>query len=158
MRRMQQVAVRESGVRLCADDKGERQDHLVFHNAKPRDDTAEPLVRQMKPEWVPLLDALMQRNKGEGIANHPVLRYPSPSYLTGRLKHYLKTQGLRTSLTPYNFRHTASQMMADAGKPRVLIQEFLGHSSRHTPNAYIQPSTNQTELINTALAPSLLYP
>jgi hypothetical protein len=157
MRPIQQVAVRPSNIRLYTDAKGERQAHLVFHKVKQRRALVEPLVRQMKPEWVPLLDALMQRNRDASMHDAPVLRYANAGYLTNRLKSYLRAQKLPTSITPYTFRHNAAQMLADGGKPRELIQEFLGHSSKATAKAYIDASNNQAEVLNAALGVSKLY-
>ncbi|GJH18127.1 site-specific integrase [Caballeronia novacaledonica] len=157
MRPIQQVAVRQSNVRLYYDAKNVKQAHLVFHKAKQRSEHVEPLVRQMKPEWVPLLEALIRHAESTGQQNPSVLQYANASYLTNRLTAYLRGEGLTISPTPYSFRHTAAQLMADAGKPRELIQEFLGHSTKNSAKAYVQASTNQSEMLNTALGASTLY-
>lgn len=157
MRPVQQITVDLSNVRLYTDIKGERQAHLVFHKAKQREDAPAPLVRQMKPEWVPLLDELVRRRLSGPDTLERVLGFGFSGLLNYALAQALKAAGVAEPLTAYNFRHTAAQLLADAGQPRDLIQDFLGHSTANSAKAYITASTNQAEMLNNALGASKLY-
>ncbi|NHZ44583.1 tyrosine-type recombinase/integrase [Massilia aquatica] len=155
MRPVQLLTVDVSDVRLYSDARSAQQAHLVFHKAKQRGEGHEPLVRQMKPEWVPLLSELLLRP--ETIAAGRVLGYSSNSLLTYNLRQALASAEIHEQLSPYDFRHTAAQLLADAGHPRDLIQDFLGHATVNSAKAYIRASTNQSEMLNTALGASKLY-
>jgi len=157
MRAVQQITVRLKDVRLYTDAGGKPQAHLVFHKAKQRGEQPEPLIRQMKCEWVPLLSELLHRRKTENAQfDQLVLGFRDTSALEYRQKVLLRAVGIE-SLTPSSFRHTAAQTLADAGHPRELIQQFLGHSSKATAQAYIQASNSQAHSLNEALGASRVY-
>ena len=157
MRPVQQLTVRKEDVRLYEDAHGQRQAHLVFQKVKQRRSNPEPLVRTMKSEWVPLLDELVRRGRVAGAIGRNVLGFANSAELAYRQAAILRETGIGEIPSPYHFRHTAAQMLADAGHPRELIQQFLGHTNPVTAKAYLRASRNQAELLNRALGASELY-
>lgn len=113
------------------------------------------LLRQVKPEWVPLVDRL--RCAAVGAGRTRVFSCTTADDLWTTVKAACEAHGLRIEFKAYGLRHSSAQSLADAGHDRKSIKEFLGHGTINAATTYLRASRNQSELINTALGASKLY-
>lgn len=127
---------------------------VSFHAAKQGNRTWE-LLRQVKPEWVPLLVRLRESAIRAGRSR--VFSSATAAKLWRFVKGACKSHGLNVDFTAYGVRHTSAQSLADAGHHRKSLKEFLGHGNVNAATTYLRASRQQGEVINEALGASKLY-
>lgn len=128
---------------------------VSFHAAKQEDGEEFEILRQVKPEWVPLIARLHAFALVQGRAR--LFGTTSATTVWTRAVQVCKRFGVALSCNAQTLRHTGAQLLADAGHTRKSIQHFLGHVREATATAYIRASLHQADLINTALGASKLY-
>jgi hypothetical protein len=128
---------------------------LSFHAAKQTPGNEFELLRQVKPEWVPLVARLHATALAHG--RQRLFSATGPVTFWDRAEVLCKRFSVQLDSTARSLRHTGAQTLADAGHDRASIQGFLGHKSAEAASHYIRASFKQAELINTALGASKLY-
>lgn len=142
-------------VRFFKDANDESACIVSFHAAKQRDEQQFEIIRQVKPEWVPVVERLWEAATTSGRKR--LFTAPSSSVLWTRARAFCERYSVDLNCTAPQLRHTAAQALADAGHSRESIGKFLGHVYAHTASVYIHASMQQVDLINTALGASKLY-
>jgi integrase len=142
-------------VRLFKDANDESACIVSFHAAKQRDEEQFEIVRQVKPEWVPIVERLWEAATSAGRKR--LFKTFDSSVLWFRARAFCELYSVDLNCTALQLRHTAAQELADAGHSRESIGKFLGHVYLQTASVYIHASMQQVELINTALGASKLY-
>jgi integrase len=155
MRPVQMLCLDVSHARFFRDASNDLACVLSFHAAKQSQGKEFEVLRQVRPEWVPLLARLHAQAIASG--RNRLFRETHPTDLWLRAKAVCKRYGVSLTCTATMLRHTAAQTLADAGHSRSSIQAFLGHVNDQAARHYIRASFNQAELINTALGASKLY-
>lgn len=154
MRPVQLLALRlEHLPAPVVDANGDLAMVISFHAAKRKD--AVELLRQVKPEWVPLVNRL--RTSAASSGRQRIFSRSSNEELWTLLKAACKRHNLHIDFTAYSFRHTSAQSLADAGHDRNSIKEFLGQRSLNAATTYLRASRQQGEIVNRALGVSKLY-
>ena len=155
MRPVQLLAVEVRHVSFYEDAHGDAVCIVSFHAAKQADGGSVELKRQVRPEWVPLLQAL----HAQAIADcrNRLFSSKTSTLLMAHVSKACKRRGLEDSFNLYDLRHSAVQSLADGGHSRGAIQEFLGHKDERSANAYMAASRSQAQLINIAIGASKLY-
>ncbi len=132
--------------------------YLTFRTLKQQDVQASrlPLLRKVKREWAPLLEACYKLLSSEpshayffGFKNRIALS----TALISRLNEILPGKGR----VAYDLRHSMAQRMVDAGASQEEIAAALGHTHLKTGLVYFRASANQAELVNKALGLSDTY-
>lgn len=127
---------------------------VSYHGAKRGEDPKE-LLRQVKPEWVPLVDRL--RRQAQDAKRTRVFSRTSNAELWAMVRAACKVRGLAIDFKAYGLRHSGAQSLADAGHDRKSIKEYLGQGTLNAATTYLRASRNQADLINRALGASKLY-
>lgn len=138
--------------------RGDRPDHCVisYHAAKRgKKGHREELVRDVRPEWAPLVMAQRERRKQSG--EDRLFASENAESLWTSVKAVCRLHQARVQFTAYWLRHTAGQGLADAGQSRSSIRNFLGHRRDSSAAAYHCGSRQQASFINEALGVSALY-
>jgi integrase len=136
------------------DAKGNLSLVVSYHAAKRGDDAVE-LLRQVKPEWVPLVNRL--RSSAIRSGRQRVFSRSSNEELWTLVKAACMAHHLRLDFKAYGVRHTSAQSLADAGHDRKSIREFLGQRSMNAATTYLRASRQQGDIVNKALGASKLY-
>lgn len=126
---------------------------VSFHAAKRKD--AVELLRQVKPEWVPLVNRL--RVSAESAGRERVFSKSSNEQLWTLLRAACREHNLPVEFKAYDVRHTSAQSLADTGHDRKSIRDFLGQRSLNAATTYLRASRQQGEIVNKALGASKLY-
>lgn len=155
VRPVQVLCLDTEHVRLFKDANDESACIVSFHAAKQRDEQQFEIVRQIKPEWVPIVEKLWEIATTAGRKR--LFEAPNSSVLWLRARAFCALDRVDLNCTAQQLRHTAAQALADAGHSRQSIGKFLGHVYAHTSAVYIHASMQQVDLINTALGASKLY-
>jgi integrase len=155
MRPVQMLCLDVSHLRFFRDASDDLACVLSFHAAKQKQGKEFEILRQAKPEWVPLMARLHAKSIAEGRSR--LFHQTDSTNLWARAKAVCARYGVSLTCTATMLRHTAAQTLADAGHSRKSIQTFLGHVNDQAARHYIRASFNQAELINTALGASKLY-
>jgi hypothetical protein len=155
IRPVQVLCLESRDVRFFKDAADDLACVVSFHAAKQQGAGQFELLRQVKPEWVPIVARL----HAAGIAeDRPRLfQITSATMLLNRARQACARFGVDLKCTANALRHTGAQTLADAGHSRNSIQKYLGHSWDITARAYLKASLQQVELINGALGVSKLY-
>ena len=103
----------------------------------PLPDAALTLLREVwrthrDPVWLFPATPLARRSAPGGTPNPPI----HPSTLQRAFKRAVKESGIRKHAHVHTLRHSYATHLLEAGVPVVLIQEYLGHSSRSTTAIY----------------------
>ncbi|TCK32595.1 phage integrase family protein [Paraburkholderia sp. BL8N3] len=128
---------------------------VSFHSAKQREAKDFEIVRQIKPEWAPLIERLHANAIRAGRAR--LFDTSNSTSLWFRVRRLCEGAGIELTCTAPQLRHTGAQALADAGHSRKSIQHYLGHGYEHSAAIYVRASLQQAELINSALGTSKLY-
>lgn len=128
---------------------------VSFHAAKQRDGKEFEILRQVKPEWVPIVERLHASAVRSGRSR--LFESSNSSTLWFRARALCKLSNVVLGCTAPQLRHTGAQALADAGHSRKSIQQFLGHVREHSSHVYVRASLQQSALINSALGASRLY-
>jgi integrase len=155
VRPVQVIALRIEHVRMLRDAMGEANCIVSFHAAKRQDGKTIEMVRQMKPEWVGLMQQTLALAKQSG--RRRVLSFSTREMLWTAVKRVCARSGVKVDFTAKGLRHTGAQSLADAGHDRASIRNFLGHGNDNAATVYVKASRKQAELINSALGASKLY-
>ncbi len=155
VRPVQVISLRVEHVRLLRDAAGEANCIVSFHAAKRRGGKTIEMVRQMKPEWVGLMQRTIALASQDG--RRRVFGFSKSELLWAEVKRICAKSGVRVDFTAKGLRHTAAQSLADAGHDRTSIRNFLGHGNDNAATVYVKASRKQAELINSALGASKLY-
>ncbi|WP_454766105.1 site-specific integrase [Cupriavidus campinensis] len=155
VRPVQVLCLKVEHVQFFKDVRDDLTCIVSFHAAKQESGKEWEMVRQVKPEWAPLIARLHATAIAYG--RRRLFSALGPSTLWNRARAACQRQGVRLTCSAVALRHSAAQSLADAGHSRASIQKFLGHTMDTTARAYIKASLHQAELINTALGASKLY-
>ncbi|MEJ1126385.1 hypothetical protein V9L20_02335 [Variovorax sp. CCNWLW225] len=155
VRPVQVLCLRTEHVQFFTDASGDFACVVSFHAAKQKHGNEFEILRQVKPEWVPLISRLHRSAISDSRSR--LFRTSDSTALWSNAKAACKQFKLRLTCTAPALRHTAAQTLADAGHSRKSIQHFLGHTYEHSARTYIQASLKQADLINSALGASKLY-
>lgn len=155
MRPVQALCLDVTHVRFFRDASDDLACVLSFHAAKQTPGNEFELLRQVKPEWVPLVARLHATALAHG--RQRLFNATGPITFWDRAVVLCKRFSVQLDSTARSLRHTGAQTLADAGHDRASIQAFLGHKSAEAASHYIRASFKQAELINTALGASKLY-
>ena len=155
VRPVQVLCLNVQHVRFFKDASDETACIVSFHAAKQKGGKEFEIIRQVKPEWVPIVERLHTSAVNSGRSR--LFDASNSSALWFRAKAVCKLSKVNLSCTAQQFRHTAAQVLADAGHTRGSIQQFLGHVRKNTAAIYIRASMQQAKLINSALGASKLY-
>lgn len=128
---------------------------VSFHAGKKQTDDPSEMLRQVKPEWVSLVNRLRLAAVHAGRAR--LFSCTSNEALWAKVTKACKEFGLHIDFKAYGLRHTSVQSLADAGHDRKSIQGFLGHSNLNAATTYLRASRQQGQLVNKALGASKLY-
>lgn len=128
---------------------------VSFHSAKQREAKEFEIVRQVKPEWTPVLERLYANAIQTGRSR--LFETKNSTNLWFRVRALCSLSNVALTCTAPQLRHTGAQMLADAGHSRKSIQHYLGHSYEQSSAVYVRASLQQAELINSALGASKLY-
>ena len=155
VRPVQVIALRVEDVRILRDAMGDASCIISFHAAKRHDGKVVEMVRQMKPEWVGLMQQTTELANQAG--RRRLLRFSTSETLWAEVKHVCAKGRVKVDFTAKALRHTGAQSLADAGHGRASIRDFLGHGNDNAATVYVKASRKQAELINSALGASKLY-
>jgi hypothetical protein len=155
VRPVQVLCLNLEHVRFFRDATNELACVVSFHAAKQRDGREFEILRQVKPEWVPIVERLYASAVCSGRSR--LFECSNSSTLWFRATALCKLLNVVLGCTASQLRHTGAQALADAGHSRNSIQQFLGHVRGHSARVYIHASLQQTALINSALGASRLY-
>lgn len=155
VRPVQVLCLNIQHVRFFKDSSNETACVVSFHAAKQKDGKAFEIVRQVKPEWVPIIERLHTLALNSGRSR--LFDTLTSTLLWYRAKTFCDMFGVDLNCTAPQLRHTAAQALADAGHTRKSIQQFLGHERTKSSEVYVRASLQQTKLINSALGTSKLY-
>jgi integrase len=155
MRPVQLLAIRMEHVRLVQDATQEWACILSFHTAKQPDGKAYEVLRQVKPEWVPLIQQLVVSARQAG--RQRLFASTNVEKLWSLLRSACRQRAFRVDFTANTLRHTAAQALADAGQDRESIRRFLTHTNENAARVYQRGSLQQGKRINEALGVSKLY-
>ncbi len=155
MRPVQLLSLRMEHVRLVQDAAQEWTCILSFHTAKQPDGKVYEVLRQVKPEWVPLVRQLVEYARQAG--RRRLFASTSVDKLWSWLRSACRRRGFRVDFTANTLRHTAAQALADAGQDRESIRRFLTHANENSARVYQSGSLQQGKRINEALGVSKLY-
>lgn len=155
VRPVQLLCLNLQHVRFFKDASDETACIVSFHAAKQKEGKAFEIVRQVKPEWVPIIERFHTLAVNSGRSR--LFDTSNSSVLWYRAKTLCELLNVDLSCTAPQLRHTAAQALADAGHARESIQQFLGHIRINSAAVYVRASLQQTQLINSALGASKLY-
>ncbi|MDR5777716.1 MULTISPECIES: tyrosine-type recombinase/integrase [unclassified Caballeronia] len=155
VRPVQVLCLNLEHVRFFMDASNELACVVSFHAAKQRDGRELEILRQVKPEWVPIVERLHASAVRSGRSR--LFESSNSSTLWFRAKALCKLSNVVLGCTAPQLRHTGAQALADAGHSRKSIQQFLGHVRTHSARVYVRASLQQSALINSALGASRLY-
>lgn len=156
MRPVQLLALRTEHIPpAVTDDSGDLALVVSFHAGKKRDGTPAEMLRQVKPEWVSLVNRLRLAAIAAGRTR--LFSCTSNDGLWGMVKRACMKYGLNVDFKAYGLRHSSVQSLADAGHDRKSIQGFLGHNNLNAATTYLRASRQQGALVNKALGASKLY-
>ncbi|MGJ7571571.1 site-specific integrase [Variovorax sp. RB2P76] len=155
IRPVQALCLRLEHVQFFADATDDLACVVSFHSAKQQEGREFEMLRQMKPEWVPLIARL----HATAVAEHRqrLFSATSSTRLWVMARSLCKQAGTSLKCTSKDLRRTGAQALADAGHSRKSIQQFLGHATEAASKSYVRASLQQAALINTALGASRLY-
>ncbi len=155
MRPVQLLALRLEHLPAPVQDASGDLALLVSYHGAKRGENPRELLRQVKPEWVPLVDKL--RQQAQNAKRSRVFSCTSNADLWAMVKAASRAHGLVIDFKAYGLRHSGAQSLADVGQDRKSIKEFLGHGTINAATTYLRASRNQADLINRALGASKLY-
>ncbi|MCZ8112337.1 MAG: tyrosine-type recombinase/integrase [Betaproteobacteria bacterium] len=155
MRPVQLLCLHLEHAHLVQDASGNWNCIISFHTAKQSDGNVYEEPRQIKPEWVPLIRALVRSATQSGRTR--LFESTNTEALWGRLRSACRRRGFKVEFTANSLRHTATQQLADAGESRESIRRFLTHKQINAASVYQRGSLFQARLINSALGVSKLY-
>lgn len=155
VRPVQVIALRVEHVLLLTDAAKSATCIVSFHGAKRKDGKIIEIARQMKPEWI----SLMQRSLALATqaGRRKVIGMTTAHSVWAEVKRACAKIGVKIGFTAGKLRHTSAQLLADGGQSRQSIREFLGHKNDNAASVYVTASRKQAELINSALGASKLY-
>lgn len=157
MRPVQLLSLLVEHVNVFKDAAGDWVCIVSFHTAKQqgaRTDNGE-VLRQVKPEWVKPVIALLEYAKREKRTR--LFSRSTGDQLWAKVKRVCADSGFKVDFTAVKLRHTSAQALADAGHSRKSIQWFLAHTRGNSATVYIRASRHQGNLLNAALGASKLY-
>lgn len=156
MRPVQLLALRLEHVPAAVPDaSGDPTLVVSFHSGKRHDGKVIEMVRQVKPEWVPLVNTL--RLSAVHAGRTRLFSCTSNDQIWAKVKTSCAAYGLNIDFRAYGLRHTSMQNLADAGHDRKSIQTFAGHNNVNAATSYMRASRQQGEMVNKALGTSKLY-
>jgi hypothetical protein len=155
VRPVQVLCLELQHVRFFHDASGDRACVVSFHSAKQREAKGFEIVRQVKPEWSPLIGRLHANAMQAGRTR--LFEISNSTGLWFRVRRLGELSDVTLTCTAPQLRRTGAQSLADAGHSRKSIQHFLGHAYPHSSAVYVRASLQQAELINNALGASKLY-
>lgn len=156
MRPVQLLALRTEHLQFVRDASDELVCIISFHSAKQRVSTTFEIPRQVKHEWVHIVQCLYSHAIASGRAR--LFCVTSAGELWTRVKRVCAIFGAEgLTFSAIGLRHTGAQALADAGHDRESIRNFLGHKGVTAARSYVRASRQQGELINRALGVSKLY-
>lgn len=155
VRPVQALSLNVSDISLFHDAANELTCVVSFHAAKQPDGKTFEILRQVKQEWVPIIERLCAMAREAGRSR--LFDGTSSSTVWSRAKQLCAASGVSLRCTAPQLRHTAAQALADTGHSRKSIQDFLGHATHTAAAVYIKASMHQAQLVNSALGASKLY-
>lgn len=156
MRPVQLLALRTEHLQFVRDATDELVCVISFHSAKQRASATFEIPRQVKHEWVHIVQCLHAHAVASGRAR--LFCVTTVGELWTRVRRVCAIFGAKDlTFSAINLRHTGAQALADAGHDRESIRNFLGHKRITAARAYVRASRQQGELINRALGTSKLY-
>lgn len=155
IRPVQMLALRVEHLLFLTDASAKTVCLVSFHAAKQADGEEVEIERQLRPEWTPALMGLAQFAKQDG--RRRLFASTTSQQLWSNLRSVCSRRGVSVKFTAGAMRHTAAQVLADAGHSRESIQRFLAHKRPAAATTYLRASRQQGDLINEALGASKLY-
>lgn len=157
MRPVQLLSLLVEHINVFKDASGDWVCIVSFHTGKQRDARTDDgeILRQLKPEWVRPVIALLECAKREKRTR--LFSRSTGDQLWAKVKRVCANSGFKVDFTAVNLRHTSAQALADAGHSRSSLQRFLGHTKANSATFYIRASRHQGNLLNAALGASKLY-
>lgn len=156
MRPVQLLPLRVEHLKFVEDASGDLVCIVAFHSAKQRASETFEIPRQVKHEWVHIVQCLHAHAVAAGRGR--LFCVSTSGELWTRVNRVCTVFGGEgVKFTAVHLRHTGAQALADAGHDRESIRNFLGHKSISSADAYVKASRQQGELINRALGASKLY-
>lgn len=156
MRPVQLLALRTDHLQFVRDASEQLVCIISFHSAKQRKSPTFEIPRQVKHEWVHIVECLHSHAVASGRTR--LFCVTTSQELWTRVRRVCAIFGAADlSFNAIDLRHTGAQALADAGHDRESIRNFLGHKRTTAAKAYVTASRQQGELINRALGASKLY-
>lgn len=156
MRPVQLLSLRLEHLKFVQDASGQRVCIVSFHSAKQRASKTFEIPRQVKHDWVHIVECLYEHAVAAGRSR--LFCVTTSGELWTRVNRVCAIFGGEgVTFTAVHLRHTGAQSLADAGHDREAIRNFLGHKNTEGADAYVRASRQQGELINRALGTSKLY-
>lgn len=156
MRPVQLLALRTDHLQFVHDASDQLVCIISFHSAKQRSSPTFEIPRQVKHEWVHIVECLYSHAVASGRTR--LFCVTTAGELWTRVRRVCAIFGAEDlCFSAIDLRHTGAQALADAGHDRESIRNFLGHKRTTAAKAYVTASRQQGELINRALGTSRLY-
>lgn len=156
VRPVQLLSLLTSHIHLLNENDGKVACIISFHEAKKKGSNGNlEMSRQVKPDWAPLILALLDLAALGG--RDRLFSTTTSKQLWSNTKRVCKHFGILIKYNYYNLRHTGAQTLSDAGHGSSDIQNFLGHAGALSGLAYIRSSRKHIVLINKALGISKIY-
>lgn len=155
VRPVQVLALRCEHVSLLSDAFCETACIVSFHAAKQAAGGEFEMPRQVRPEWTAPIVKLISAAKSAG--RQRLFTAINSEQLWSRVNAVCRGKAVKVNFTAYALRHTAAQLLADAGHDRKSIATFLGHSNQNNAEPYLRASLQTIERLNAALGISRIY-
>jgi integrase len=155
VRPVQLIALRVEHIRIFEVAGNDLSGIVSFHAGKKQGDVTFEMARQVKPEWVSIINR--QYKDAEDAKRQRFFRSQNRDDIWRLVKGACARFGYRVKFTPNALRHTATQSLADDGHSRTSIKTFLGHAKENAATTYVRASQQQAQLLNKALGASKLY-
>lgn len=156
MRPVQLLSLRTEHLTFTKDASGELVCVISFHSAKQRGSPVFEIPRQVKHEWVHIIECLYSHAVAAGRTR--LFCVTTSGELKTRIRRVMLIfTGAEFDFNALTLRHTGAQRLADAGHDRQSIRNFLGHKTSTAAGAYVRASLEQGEFVNRAIGASKLY-
>lgn len=136
--------------------------HYAFPRIKQKSGRRAAMVtRKISSRWAVLFREMLARRRLRSLSGNS--RVPDRLFFgltSTEISLRVRATSARIGVgyrSPYDYRHTAAQRLADSGATTFEIAEFLTHSSLKVAEVYVDSSPLQAEIINKALAISSVY-
>lgn len=155
VRPVQLISIRVEHVRIFEVAGNALSGIVSFHAGKKHDEVTFEMARQVKPEWISIINRLYEDARDSN--RQRLFRSQNRDQIWSLVKKACAKLGYRANFTPNALRHTATQSLADDGHSRTSIKVFLGHAKENAANTYVRASQQQAQILNKALGASKLY-